>query len=52
MSQMVDALSAVWQARLVHHDIKPDNILVGPDGKAKLIDFGLAKSEAIRRRRT
>jgi serine/threonine protein kinase len=48
MSQMVDALGAVWQAGLVHRDIKPDNILVGPEGQAKLIDFGLAKAEAIR----
>jgi serine/threonine-protein kinase len=47
MSQMVDALGAVWQAGLVHRDIKPDNILVGPQGHAKLIDFGLAKAEAI-----
>ncbi len=30
MSQMVDALGAVWQAGLVHRDIKPDNILIGP----------------------
>ena len=43
MSQMVDALGAVWQAGLVHRDIKPDNILVGPEGRATLIDFGLAK---------
>lgn len=47
ISQMVDALGAVWRAGLVHRDIKPDNILVGPNGNAKLIDFGLAKSEAI-----
>ncbi len=47
LSQMVDALGAVWRAGLVHRDIKPDNILVGPNGNGKLIDFGLAKSDAI-----
>jgi serine/threonine-protein kinase len=47
VSQMADALGAVWRAGLVHRDIKPDNILVGPNGNAKLIDFGLAKAEAI-----
>jgi serine/threonine-protein kinase len=47
ISQMTDALGAVWTAGLVHRDIKPDNILVGPNGNAKLIDFGLAKAEAL-----
>ncbi len=47
VAQMADALGAVWRAGLVHRDIKPDNILVGPNGNAKLIDFGLAKSEAL-----
>jgi serine/threonine-protein kinase len=47
ISQMADALGAVWRAGLVHRDIKPDNILVGPNGNAKLIDFGLAKSDAL-----
>lgn len=47
ISQMVDALGAVWQAGVVHRDIKPDNILVGPNGTGKLIDFGLAKADAI-----
>jgi serine/threonine protein kinase len=47
LSQMVDALGAVWQAGVVHRDIKPDNILIGPNGNGKLIDFGLAKADAI-----
>ena len=47
VSQMADALGAVWQAGLVHRDIKPDIILVGPNGNAKLIDFGLAKADAL-----
>ncbi len=47
LSQTVDALGAVWKAGLVHRDIKPDNILVEPNGDAKLIDFGLAKQPVL-----
>jgi serine/threonine-protein kinase len=47
VSQMVDALGAVWKAGLVHRDIKPDNILVEGTGAAKLIDFGLAKQPIL-----
>ncbi len=46
-SQVADGLGAVWQAGLVHRDMKPDNVLIGPNGIAKIIDFGLAKAQAL-----
>jgi diguanylate cyclase (GGDEF)-like protein len=40
--EVADVLAAVHRVGLVHRDIKPHNILLQPDGPARLIDLGLA----------
>ena len=42
MMQIVSAIAAAHQNRIIHRDIKPQNILIDREGNVKITDFGIA----------
>jgi serine/threonine protein kinase/Tfp pilus assembly protein PilF len=50
--QVANALSSTHSVGIIHRDIKPDNIMLRPDGIVKVLDFGLAKLSRERQMET
>jgi serine/threonine protein kinase len=50
--ELVEALGYCHQKGILHRDVKPQNVIIAPDGSVKLVDFGLAKLLDIDDRRT
>jgi serine/threonine-protein kinase len=44
MAQVADGLEYAHERRIIHRDLKPGNLIVNPEGRIKILDFGLAKA--------
>ena len=42
--QLISALEHAHECRIIHRDVKPENILIAPDDRIKLCDFGIARN--------
>lgn len=46
-SQVAAALEVAHKRGIIHRDIKPHNVLVTPEGRAKVVDFGIARTAGV-----
>jgi serine/threonine protein kinase len=52
LNQILEAISYAHALDVIHRDLKPDNIIVRPDGQLKLLDLGIAKVLSVDRTKT
>ena len=43
--QIASAIEAAHERGIIHRDLKPGNVMIRPDGRTKVLDFGIAKSD-------
>jgi len=46
ISDLIHILKTPWEEGLIHRDLKPDNIIIRPDGSPVIVDFGIARDSS------